>query len=406
MTETTTIAVVVVLLIMALLFAVIIIWVMKNKNINPSPDPGPVPVPPAPPLPSSAVVSGNDFLKMFSHFSSPIDPTGGISDYTKGSNLVKITDDHHLIIGTAGSSPFPSVPIPTTAHHQIPSVRLYTQNKFYNGGLFSLEVFHIPAGRPVWPAVWLSQDPHQKLPNGSNGAWPINGEIDWIEQVLDSDKNQSTLHIDGWTQYGLIPTSCETSRSQITIEGCSQPGCLCPKDAKVPCSTNIPQDCPYACAPTIKGKSVGNSNCTTFGGNPGCGVQGPIGSFGPAFNKAYGSDGAVFTMLWNKKPNDLNYVAFYFLTDRTIINDTISGPFGSKPDPTKWNDVEPYGVIDASANGQKCVLKDLQLIINIAICGEWPDPSIGGSGACADLAHTTTGLTDAYFEFGRFSFTE
>jgi hypothetical protein len=59
---------------------------------------------------------------------------------------------------------------------------------------FSFEIFHIPAGCGVWPAIWLSQDSHQTLPNGTQEKWHNSGEIDIIEQV-NNNTNSTTLHL-------------------------------------------------------------------------------------------------------------------------------------------------------------------------------------------------------------------
>lgn len=189
------------------------------------------------------------------------------------------------------------------------------------------------------------------------------------------------------------------------MPGCSSPGCLCPANdggtttCPKACSANLAQDCPYACSPVFTGTLAKptDTHCSVHKQNLGCGVKGPSGSFGPTFNSAHGTDGAVFSLYWKKGPGDANYTAFYFIADRAVIDDTTKGPFGSDPDMTSWG--QPYAVMDATSSGNRCIMQNLQLIINIAICGQWPEPALGGSTACAALAHG--GLPDAYFEFGR-----
>lgn len=59
----------------------------------------------------------------------------------------------------------------------------------HNGGLFILDIAHMPFGQSVWPAFWLSSK-----------DWRTRGEIDIIEYVnsydFETSKNYSTLHID------------------------------------------------------------------------------------------------------------------------------------------------------------------------------------------------------------------
>lgn len=408
--DSTAIIAIIVLSVLLTVAAGAVYYLYNFGSRTESPPPPPPPTPPGPPQPGDNVVySGDDFLKLFSSYPSQSDPTGGISNYASGQQLTKTQTQPdgtvRVLIGTAGSTPFSGVPLPQTG--SIPSVRLYTQNQVFNGGLFSIEIFHMPADKSAWPAIWFSQDSNQTLPSGQKGQWPINGEIDWIEQVFDSDTNQSTLHIDGWTSCGVVQYSCETG---TPVEGCSDQKCLCPAtetDRQTgqqihcphPCSSNMEGDCPYACAPKISGGAlIGPSNCSVHGGNVGCGIKGPSGSFGSAFNSAHGSTGAVFSMQWKHGPGkDGNYVAFYFITDRALIDNKESGPFSSKPDLSLWP--APYGVFDATSTENRCILTDVQLIINIAVCGSWPEQNFRPPNTCAVVARQ--GLQQSYFEIGR-----
>ena len=81
------------------------------------------------------------------------------------------------------------------------SVRVHSK-KHYSGGLFILDVEHIPTGCSSWPAFWFC-----------GPDWPIGGEvrsfnrswrrahfvasqIDVMESVHLGSRNQMTLHTD------------------------------------------------------------------------------------------------------------------------------------------------------------------------------------------------------------------
>lgn len=113
------------------------------------------------------------------------------------------------------------------------SIRLESK-KTFNGGLFVIDVKHIPDELGVWPAIWLT---------GSEGTWPANGEIDIIEGVNKSLINASTLH--------------------------TKPGCVQTTTKK--------------------------SDCGAGGGYEGCSIDGPADSFGSSFNN---NGGGVFVCEW------------------------------------------------------------------------------------------------------------
>jgi hypothetical protein len=59
-----------------------------------------------------------------------------------------------------------------------PSVRVASKKIWHSGGLFVVDLDHMPTGCATWPAFWLVA-----APCGASGncAWPIGGEIDIIE---------------------------------------------------------------------------------------------------------------------------------------------------------------------------------------------------------------------------------
>jgi hypothetical protein len=116
------------------------------------------------------------------------------------------------------------------------AIRIQTE-KMFNGGLFIIDVDHIPAENGVWPAIWLV---------GVGKTWPENGEIDIIEGVSNQDRNASTLH--------------------------TKPGCI----------------------QSFKPKPDGSADCNYRNAYEGCGVEAPLGSFGKAFNEK----GGVYVCEW------------------------------------------------------------------------------------------------------------
>lgn len=298
-------------------------------------------------------LSGQNLLDKFSLYPTAQDPTGGAVDYSycKDNNCELIsTENNRLKIMVAGAGN--NIPIPPG---NVPSVRLYTEKTTFNGGIFSFEIFHIPAGCGVWPAIWFGQDSNQKLPNGEPGKWPQNGEIDLIEQVNDTNRNSTTLHI----------------------------------------APQNPQ-----CTPTFKVPlSGGDPTCSTADNNIGCGSATKIpNTFGKDFNTNYGTNGATTVLKWELNKS----ITAWFIPPPY---DDVTGPFGTSPDPSKWPD--PY--FNAEFNNTTCPILNQQLIFNITLCGVWAgDSPVWGQncpnkGSCNDYIHTPNALKDAYWDIGRVS---
>jgi len=119
------------------------------------------------------------------------------------------------------------------------SVRISTK-EIWNGGLFVMDLQHMPTGCGTWPAWWLV---------GPN--WPSGGEIDIIEGVNKGTVDQSTLH----TNAGCVMTKEDNSK--------------------------------------FTGK-WGSKNCL---GNQGCGITGGPNTYGAPFNSG---GGGVFVTEWTQ----------------------------------------------------------------------------------------------------------
>lgn len=361
----------------------------------PSPSPSPSPSPtPSPSPPKNNVMEGEDILSFFKIYQNR-DPTNGCVDYQKFSALPNdlcYVSKNHFFIETAGANGNRVTFSPT---ENVPSIRLYSHTIF-NGGLFSFELFHVPAGNGVWPAIWFSQDGNQTLPDGSMGKWPDNGEFDLFEQVNNANQNQSTLHIGPYTAKGM----CVQSGEQWS----------CPGEPTKSCGT----DCTYICNPTFTPDlpDWGVPTCSTnLKNNTGCLLLGPDNSFGEAFNGTfYEGKSAVISFDW-KRMTDTNFIlTCYLISDPTVINDQAHGPFSPSPDTSQWQKFK-YATFDSSDKMKSnCPFRDAQIIINITLCGDWAgsvfkmnspeDPKT----ACENYVKTKGNLKDAYFEFGRIAY--
>lgn len=215
------------------------------------------------------------------------EPTNGNVCYGQWNDLIS-TENNQLKISVALNPESTA----SNAYNKTKkrSIRIGTKNKF-NGGLFVCDVQHIPEGKGVWPAIWLT-----------GPDWPNEGEIDIIEGIGGSSINSTTLH------------------------------------TKLGCYQDIPKIINRDCNAGDKQKAT-----------QGCGVQGPNNSFGKAFNDNQGGvyvcewiyDGTIKVWLFNRdefaKVNQTSpstwknpYVTFnpckgFFNNLTFIINTTLCG---------------------------------------------------------------------------------
>jgi beta-glucanase (GH16 family) len=74
-------------------------------------------------------------------------------------------------------------------------VRVASKKVWHTGGLFALDIDHMPAGCGTWPAFWLVA---ADCGSGSGAcSWPVGGEIDIIEGANKQTRVKSTLHTAG-----------------------------------------------------------------------------------------------------------------------------------------------------------------------------------------------------------------
>lgn len=197
------------------------------------------------------------------------------------------------------------------------SVRIESK-KTYNKGLFIFDVRHTPYGCTTWPALWLT-DP-------SN--WPKHGEIDVLEAINAGDTgNLMTLHTD---------------------KGCTVGG-----------------------RRKMTGRPLDTSCSAYANDNAGCGVQGPKGSFGPAFNQR---QGGVMAVEW--RDDGIRMWQF--------VRDAIPQDITAKtPTPDAW------GAAAADFPNTHCDIgsrfSNNSIIANIDLCGDLVEATYKNSGCTSCL---------------------
>ncbi len=230
--------------------------------------------------------------------------------------------------------------------------------KMYNGGLFILDAAHVPEGNSVWPSFWLSDV----------STWPCEGEIDILEYVNsygpDSSTNHSTLHTDRkCNQYG--------------VPGISRDGV---------CGAGTKSDKNSVCTP-CKGKNI--NDCAYEG----CGVLVDEirnsdfihkGTAGYGFNKT----GGVYICEWI-----LDGIIKIWFFPRQYVDKYI--PKNSTSIDTRMFP-KPYVMFNPCPGS----FKNLKIIVNTTLCGDWAGPWFdkGGAAGCnAFVADKANLFKEAYW---------
>ena len=227
-----------------------------------------------------------------------------------------------------------------------------TSKDTYDDGLFVFDIAHTPYGCTTWPALWLTDQ--------SN--WPTNGEIDVLEAVnTAATGNQMTLH---------------------TTNGCSMS--------------------------EVKRKQTGKTlttNCYNgTDGNAGCGVQGPIASFGEEFNN---NGGGVYAVELRSAG-----IRTWFFPRGDVPADLITWSTnkanGGSPDPSTWS--EPLADFPSTDCNIGSHFKNQSIVANIDLCGQLAGNSrfynnvARCPGSCTQYVSTQPGsaYNNAYWEFNNF----
>lgn len=245
-----------------------------------------------------AHVGGRSFFDDFD-FITAQDPTNGPVKFLDrraaeklitypGKNRVKWGVDHtttHQPGADKTKGVQPPGSVPWSSYTNRDAVRVMGKQVYDVGAdkplkslLIMIDLEHMPTGCGVWPSFWATY-PDYKKPGaaGTRGThtvpvWPTFGEIDIIEAWGTDDNTLTSLH--------------------TTDVGCEHWTPPRPASAGTKCSMN-----PDLKPSVMSGSAAGTSdNCGANEGSNGCGIQGPQGSAGSAFNT---NQGGVFAMEWS-----------------------------------------------------------------------------------------------------------
>ncbi|KAH6851998.1 concanavalin A-like lectin/glucanase domain-containing protein [Alternaria alternata] len=196
------------------------------------------------------------------------------------------------------------------------SIRLEGVQTFDNG-LFIADFDHLPSGCGMWPALWLLHD------DADQEDWY--SEFDIIEGVSKNSWNELSIH--------TVQTPCKMRDSGGT------------------------------------GQTRDDLECSS-GYN--CGVNGPDGSLGQAFNDRHGG-------VWAAEVSNGGIKAWFFARGSEP-----SGLDGDHPDPSRWGKPVMNFVGDG-CDIQK-TFKKMKIILNITFCGRnaGGDTWAGYSGCAAE----------------------
>ncbi|KAJ9621009.1 hypothetical protein H2203_007596 [Taxawa tesnikishii (nom. ined.)] len=268
--------------------------------------------------------SGSSFFDTFNFYNGS-DPTHGFASYQSGPDAVA-----NNLIGLVNSTsamnfPTPNNTLPANAEGRA-SVRI-SSDKTWNQGLLIADVAHMPVGCGTWPALWLL---------GSGAQWPLSGEIDIIEGVNGFARNQMTLHTTG---------NCAVSTSSHAREAYT--GTL----ATANCDVNDP----------------------TQPRNAGCGIVAPEmetiakekgacdhATAGEEFNA---QNGGVYVTQFDAATG----VAIWFHPRGYVPDDILS----DSPDPDSKEWPRPLARFPPTGCDYESHFRDLSLVINTALCGDW-----------------------------------
>ncbi len=203
---------------------------------------------------------------------------------------------------------------------KVAAPRLESRQSFSEGGIFLIDVDHIPAECGVWPAFWLLGGPESwgtSYPN-TRQDWPNYGEIDIIEQVNSDPKNHTTLH---------------------TKEGCTIRGSV------------------------SSGGTLESDDCAFENSYTGCSIK------FPDFSSQNADRNGVYVCEWipNKEIN-------YWFFPKGSIPAGLAGAseYGASVDPAGWDSQTPFwSKMDLSGGCSQDFFTNMRMVINTTFCGDW-----------------------------------
>ncbi|CEP00625.1 GH16 domain-containing protein [Plasmodiophora brassicae] len=161
--------------------------------------------------------TSSNFLDQFDFFTGD-DPTHGYVDYV--DRLTASSGGLVPIVNNAQQLRADHTAIVSGNARGRRSVRLESKQQF-NGGLFLLDLAHVPVGCGTWPAYWFL---------GPN--WPSSGEVDVIEGVHNATSNVVSFH----TGAGCTQAGARQQSATILSLNCSADAVGCGNRATTPAS--------------------------------------------------------------------------------------------------------------------------------------------------------------------------
>ncbi|KAE9964132.1 hypothetical protein BLS_008628 [Venturia inaequalis] len=251
------------------------------------------------------IYQGSTFFDKFDFFTDD-DPTAGYVDYKSRADAQSLG----LISTTATSAKWGVGggvlnPDDTTIRGRA-SVRLEGKVS-YTKGLFVADIAHMPGNAcGIWPAFWTL----------GSGSWPLNGEIDIIENVNEITRNKVSLHTGS--------TACAINK--VPMQG-----------------SIVASDCR-----TLHNGVIDNS--------VGCSVDsGSNADFGDPFNAG---NGGTYAMQWTD-----TFIKTWFF------------PRGSEPKSLSCSapDVTEFGTPDSFFSGCDIAsnFKEHRIVFTTTFCGSW-----------------------------------
>jgi len=252
--------------------------------------------------------SGANFFDNFDYFVG-YDPSSGFVHYSNPTDCA----ERNITYASSTSAVLRVDNTETNATTGRHSARL-TSKTTYNTGLFIFDIIHAPYGCATWPALWTT-DP---------ANWPLHGEIDILEAVNNAtDGNQVTLH---------------------TTKGCSM------KHSKR----------------EVTGEILSTDCYNGTNSNAGCGVQGPVSSYGSAFND---NGGGVYAMELRSDGIRVWFFPRSNIPADITASSTNSSSSSSSPNPASWG--TPLADFPNTHCDVSSHFTNQSIIANIDICGAW-----------------------------------
>jgi len=274
----------------------------------------------------------SNFFNGFSFFTDN-DPTHGYVNYVSREQA-----QQQGLINTNGNKVYIGTDHTNNANGRGRNAVRITSNRQFNGGIFVMDLDHMPQGCGTWPAYWLV---------GPN--WPNNGEIDIIEGVNRNLQDQTTLH----TSYGCTMSEVPTN----SFSGRWGTG-----------THNNPSNNCWVNAP----------NQYTNGG---CGIIANQGNYGAGLN---GLGGGVYATVWNS-----TRIIAYFFTHSQVPADIRS----NNPNPNNWG--TPYANFILGGDCPASHFRDMSIVINLTFCGDWAGSVFAdncpGLGSCQSYVQNNPG---------------